>query len=90
MQLSSNSSFQHTERDAAFHFMRAARGVDVYRPGGVRRQTSLGLEQKLREVCKLEKAIYSGSVLCWLSVSVGEMLGTCSSLILLHSKTWTH
>lgn len=81
MQLSSNSSFQHTERDAAFPSMRAAHGVGVYRPGGVRRQIALGLEQKLREMCKLEKAIYRGSVLCWLSISVEEMLGTCSSLI---------
>lgn len=81
MQLSSNSSFQHTERDAAFPSMRAAHGVGVYRPGGVRRQIALGLEQKLREMCKLEKAIYRGSVLCWKSISVEEMLGTCSSLI---------
>lgn len=70
--------------------MRAARGVAVYRPGAGRRQTAPGLEQKLGEVCKIGKAIYSGSVPCWLSVSIGEMLETCSSLILLQSKTWTH
>lgn len=56
--------------------MRAAHGVGVYRPGGVGRQTALGLEQKLREECKLEKPSIEKCAL--LVISVEEMVETCS------------